>query len=125
MLWRLIEEGSMDKLKLAFTWVIIIGIIGLGLYWISKDAEKDKTETSNAMHRGYDYAKGSITDIHSYKGHSIEVKYVIKGIEYNCTEGWDKNQRHLGVGDSVSLKYAIENPKLIVTELENAYSDTP
>lgn len=111
----------MDKLKLAFTWVIIIGVIASGLYWVSNEAEKNKTETNNAMHRGYDYAKGIITDIHFYKGHTIEVKYKISGVEYICTENWDENPRHLDVGDSISLKYAIENPELIITELENNY----
>ena len=111
----------MDKLKLAFTWVIIIGVIVSGLYWISNEAEKDNSITINAINRGCDYSKGIITNMHSYKGNTIEVEYKIREVKYVCTKGWDKNPRHLGVGDSISLKYAVENANLIITELESDY----
>ena len=97
----------------------------MGFYWLAKHAEKSKTETNNGMSRGYNFAKGVITDIHYYKGRTLQVKYQISGVNYICSQGWDRNPRHLDEGDSVKLKYAIENPKLIITELENAYYDTP
>lgn len=34
----------MEKLKLALTFLIMIGVIGGLLYWISNKAEKDKTD---------------------------------------------------------------------------------
>lgn len=111
----------MDKLKLALTFGLIIGGIALGLYWISKDAEKSKSDRINAMNQGYKYSKGIISEMHFYKGHSIEVEYQIDGVYYDCTRGWDNNPRNLGVGDSVSFKYATSNPKFIMTELEDGY----
>ena len=111
----------MDKLKLALTFGIIIGVIGLGLYWVAKDAEKSKSDRMNAMSQGYKYSKGIISEMHSYKGHSIEVKYQIKGVHYESSLGWDSNPRKLGVGDSVSFRYATENPEYIITELEDDY----
>jgi uncharacterized protein (UPF0333 family) len=111
----------MDKLKLAFTFTIILGVIASGLYWISKNAEKSKSDTNEAMSHGYTYSKGIITVMHSYKGRTLEVKYQIDGVEYNCTRGWDNNPRNIGVGDSISFRFAIKNPNFIITELEDDY----
>jgi len=111
----------MEKLKLALTWVAIIGVITLGFYWISKDAEKSESEEIEAMSHGYSYSKGVISEKHSYKGRTIHVKYRIDGVEYECKRNWENNPRNLGVGDSVSFKYATDNPKIIITELEDGY----
>lgn len=111
----------MDKLKLTLTFVIIIGVIALGFYWLSKDADKSKSDTLNAIKRGYKYSKGIISDMHSYKGRTLEVKYRINGVYYDCIRNWDTNPRHLNTGDSILLKYATDNPELIVTELEDSY----
>jgi len=111
----------MEKLKLAFTWLIILGVMALGFYWVSKNAEKRKYEETKAMSHGYGYSKGIISEKHSYKGHSIRVKYQIGGIEYVCIRGWDSNPLDLGVGDSISFRYATGNHKIIITEMENDY----
>lgn len=111
----------MDKLKLALTFGIIIGVIGLGLYWVTKNAEKIEFDRINAMRRGYKYSKGIIRGMHSYKGKSVSVKYQIEGVYFESSRGWDSNPRNLGVGDSVSLRYAMENPEYIITELEDDY----
>ncbi len=111
----------MEKLKLALTFVGIILAIAFGLYWVSKDAEKSKSYRIEAMSHGYGYAKGIISEKHSYKGHSIHVKYLMNKIEYECIRGWDINPQNLGVGDSISFKYSISNSQIIVTELENDF----
>lgn len=111
----------MDKLKLALTFGIIIGLIALGLYWVSKDAKKSEFDSINAISHGYKYSKGIISRKHSYKGKSIRVKYQIEGVCYETSLGWDSNPRNLGIGDSVSFRYATENPEYIITELEDDY----
>lgn len=111
----------MEKLKLVLTFVGIIGAIALGFYWLSKDAEKSKSDRIEAMSHGYSYSKGVISAKHSYKGRTIDVKYQIGGVEYDCTRNWDNNPRNLDVGDSILFKYATDNPKIIITELENSY----
>ncbi len=111
----------MDKLKLVFTFVIMIGVIGGFLYWISNKAEKDKIDRVLHVGKSYKYSKGIIVQKHSYKGHSIDVKYKIDNVDYEYIGGWDNNPRNIGVGDSISFKYSTDNPKLIITELENSY----
>jgi hypothetical protein len=114
-------NDKMEKIKIAVTFAIIIGLIGGGLYWISKNAEKSKAESIMYMNQGYKYGKGIIIQKHSYKGRSLEVKHQINGLEYECTRNWDNNPRNIGVGDSILFKYATHNPKVIITELENDY----
>jgi hypothetical protein len=111
----------MEKLKLELTFLWIIGAIALGFYWLSKDAEKIKSYRIDAISHGYSYSKGIISAKHSYKGRTLGVKYQIGGVEYDCIRNWDNNPRNLGVGDSISFKYASDNPKIIITELENSY----
>lgn len=111
----------MDKLKLALTFGMVIGVIAIGLYWVSKNAEKSEFDRIKAMSHGYKYSKGIIWRMHSYKGKSINVKYQIEGVYYESSRGWDSNPRDLGVGDSVSFRYATENPEYIITELEDDY----
>jgi hypothetical protein len=111
----------MDKLKAVLVFVIIIIVIGSFLYWVASSVDKQKKDNIEKVEEGYKYSKGIITDIHSYKGHSIEIKYNIEGINYVYTGGWDYNPKKLNVNDSISFKYSINNPKLIITELETKY----
>jgi hypothetical protein len=115
------KNKEMDKLKLFLTFVLMAGIIAGLLYWISSYADKKKTERVTAVAKNYNYAKGVITGIHAYKGHSIEIEYTIDKVKYDYTGGWDTNPHRLGTGDSIRFKYSTANPKLIITELENAY----
>ena len=111
----------MDKLKLALTFAIMIGVIGGLLYWISNKAEKDKIDRVSYVGKSYKYSKGVIVKKHSYKGQSIAVKYKIDNVDYEYAGGWDNNPRNIDVGDSILFKYSTDNPKLIITELEDSY----
>lgn len=111
----------MEKLKVALTFLILIAIIGSFLYWIGKKADKEKNERIEEVEKEYDYSKGLILNIHSYKGHSVKVKYSINGVNYEYSGGWDNNPQKLNIGDSISFKYSVREPKLIITELEDGY----
>jgi len=111
----------MNTVKLILTFIIIVGIIVGGLYWISMNAKEEKSDKLEHINKNYEYAKGIILKKKSYKGHSIEVKYRIGNKEYNYVGGWDNNPNNLGKGDSISLRYAIDNPELILTELDKEY----
>lgn len=111
----------MDKIKLLLTFIVIVGIIGGGLYWVATNASRGKKIKMEHINKGYGYGKGIILDKKSYKGHSIEVRYQISGKEYNYSGGWDKNPRNLNVGDSIEFKYALDAPDQIITELNNEY----
>lgn len=111
----------MDRLKLVFTFVIMITIISSFLYWIGSNANEQKKARIEKVEEGFNYSKGIITDMHSHKGHSIDVSYNINGVDYKYSGGWDRNPRKLNSGDSISFKYSIAEPKVIITELEISY----
>jgi hypothetical protein len=111
----------MNKVKLVLTLTLILGICLGALYWIAKNASKSRTDKMDHINKNYSYSKGIIVGKRSFKGHSIEVKYQIGSKEYNYTGGWDSNPNNLGEGDSISFRYALDAPELIVTELHNGY----
>jgi hypothetical protein len=95
--------------------------MALGFYWLSKSAEKSKSDRISIMSHGYKYSKGIIEEKHSYKGQTVTVRCQIDGVYYDCIRNWDTNPRNIGVGDSISFKYATNNHKVIITELEYRY----
>lgn len=111
----------MEKFKLILFFVVLTGIIVLGIYWIGSNGEKEKAERINIINKNHQYTRGVVTKMFSYKGHSINVRYNVDSIEYESTTGWDFNPKGINEGDSVWVKYAIEDPRLIITELEKAY----
>ncbi|KRT16605.1 hypothetical protein ASU31_07240 [Pedobacter ginsenosidimutans] len=111
----------MNKLKVVLVFIIIIAVIGSFLYWVASNANQQKIDRIEKVEEGYKYSKGIITDIHSYKGHSIEINYNIEGINYIYSGGWDYNPKKLNVNDSILFKYSTSDPKLIITELETKY----
>lgn len=111
----------MNKVTLGLTFVVIVGIIVSALYWIANNASKSKSDKLNLINASYGYSKGIIVQKQSYKGHSIEVKYQIGNKAYKYNGGWDSNPHNLREGDSISFRYALDAPELIVTELDNGY----
>ena len=103
--------------------LVITLIVVAALFWLVKHGEKKKEIRLAAIKKHSGIVKGVIADIHYHKGRTVEVKYTIKGIVYKYGGGWDINPDHKGEGDSVLLLYAIENPELAVTELENEFKD--
>lgn len=121
-----IREGAnnktkVEKIKIALTFMLILAVVGGGLYWIASNADQEKKDRIEKVDEGYKYARGIITNIHAYKGHSIEIKYNIDGKDYEYAGGWDNNPKKLNVNDSISFRYWISDPKFIVTELETKY----
>ena len=97
--------------------VVIIGT----LYWCSERTDKKIKERIETVNKNYEYSKGIITDFHSYKGHSINIKYLISNKQYEFSGGWDKNPKALGEGDSIRFRYSLEKPDLIISELEDEF----
>lgn len=71
--------------------------------------------------RNYQIGKGIITQISSYKGHSIHIKYHVNTIEYNYEGGFATNPNGLEIADSINIKYAIDSPKYVISELDENY----
>ncbi|NRF41033.1 hypothetical protein [Pedobacter foliorum] len=113
----------MEKLKIVFTLLSITITIGLGLYWIGVNAEKEQIETSELIKEGFGESKGIITSIKYYKGRSLRVKYTLNNKVYEYSGGWDHNPKRLDVEDSISFKYSIKRPEVLITELEYEYEN--
>ena len=111
----------MDKIKLLLTIIIAISIIVGGLYWIAKSSINANINRVEHINKGFGYGKAMITDMKAYKGHSVHVRYRIGNKEYVSSVGWDKNPKDLHEGDSIDFRYALDNPELIITEMNNEY----
>ncbi|MFD0766199.1 DUF3592 domain-containing protein [Mucilaginibacter lutimaris] len=114
-------RSSAEKKMVVITIISIVVIIVGALYWLTASSDEDNKNRLQTINNSGVYAKGIITSIHSYKGHSVTVKYQAKGKEYLYDGGWDSNANHLGIGDSIRIKYAEANPSLIITELEDEF----
>ncbi|ALJ00723.1 hypothetical protein [Rufibacter tibetensis] len=110
-----------EKLKLVlFNIGLVITIIGT-LYWFMERGDEKHKIRINTVNNNYEYSKGIITDIHYYKGRTIQVKYKISEKVYEATLGWNKNPKDLDEGDSIRIRYSVEKPDLIISELEEEY----
>lgn len=101
---------------LSLTGAFLIFLCLFGIY-----SEKKKTTRIQAVNKESYSTKGIITWLRYSKGHSIRVKFLVKGKEFEYEGGWDKNPLNLGEGDSIHLRYATSNPTLAITELENEF----
>lgn len=110
----------MNKLKVGLTFVIMMGVLISIVYLYVNSGEEEDKERITIVQRGYKYGKGVITKMFHYKGHSVYVSYKINGVAYEYVGGWD-DSKGLNTGDSISFKYAISNPSMIITEVENEY----
>jgi hypothetical protein len=110
-----------EKVKLVFCVLLMAGVVVGLLYWLATDSDKANSHRIATVNQSYNYGKGIIVSMHSYKGHSITLNYAIKDSTYQFVGGWDKNPNGLGVGDSISFKYSTVDPNLVVTEMEDSY----
>ena len=110
----------MNKLKVGLTFVIMMGVLISIVYLYVNSGEEEDKERITIVQRGYKYGKGVITKMFHYKGHSVYVSYKINGVVYEYVGGWD-DSKGLNTGDSISFKYAISDPSMIITEIENEY----
>ncbi|WP_147243305.1 hypothetical protein [Chitinophaga flava] len=102
----------------------VVGIILLGVLGLMYDARISKEERESELahiNANFEYGTGIITDLKSYKGHSVHIQYKIGVNTYSQSTGWDTNPKQLKVGDSILFRYAVDSPQLIVSELQNAY----
>ncbi|KAA2238679.1 hypothetical protein F0L74_20895 [Chitinophaga agrisoli] len=111
----------MERLKVILTMTIFIGIVFSGICLIVTRAQKKKAQRIAYVNKNYSYVKGRILELHAYKSHSIVVRYRIKDKSYKYSGGWDYNPLSLNEGDSIRLRYAVDDPEQVITELEKAY----
>ncbi|MFU1857305.1 hypothetical protein ACK8HY_09830 [Sphingobacterium sp. NGMCC 1.201703] len=111
----------MDRFKLVLCNILIAGLVIGSIYWLAKTSEKEKAIRIETVNRNDRYVKGIVTQMFYHKGLSIRVKYIVDNREYENSNGWSINPNNIHEGDSIWLRYAIEDPNLFITELENEY----
>ncbi|RZL48096.1 MAG: hypothetical protein EOP00_10135 [Pedobacter sp.] len=111
----------MERLKLLLTIMLFFSLLSVGIYFYVREGEIERQHNFEMVQQNYDYAKGIITKISAYKGHSIQIKYSINNIEYTYKGGYDNNHQGLGLGDTIKIKYPIDSPQFIISELDNNY----
>ncbi|MGL5236253.1 MAG: hypothetical protein ACRC8Z_16125 [Empedobacter falsenii] len=56
----------------------------------------------------------------TYKGRSIDVRYVVHGKSYIESDGNDPKD-DVDEGDSIIVKYSTENPELMITQFNDEF----
>lgn len=111
----------MEKFKLIMFFVLLIAVFVGGIYWDSVNVKKENEFRIATVNKDYKYGRGIISSYHSYKGRSLRVKYTINKKDYEYSGGWSINPNNIYEGDSIWFRYSVEDPNLIITELEKAY----
>lgn len=111
-----------EKLKVSLTIFLFMTMVAAAIYWYVSGGQEEQKERIAIVKQDYKYGKGIITKMFYYKGHSVYVSYKINGAAYEHSGGWD-DSKGLSTGDSIKFKYAINNPSMIITELENEYKE--
>ena len=107
--------------KLIIVNLFILLIVVTGLYWIVSNHEASNNERFTGVNSQSQHSRGVIKDLTSYKGHSITLEYTVAGKNYTYNGGWDSNPKNLQIGDSINLRYSLNNPKQVITELEDEF----
>lgn len=110
-----------NKFQVFLTLLIITALVIGGLWRLAVVSDKNRAANLKVINSNFAYGKGIITKISYYKGHSLHVQYTIENVTYEHSGGWGKNPNHLGKDDSISFRYSMLKPELIVTEMENEY----
>ncbi|MGV3458929.1 MAG: hypothetical protein ACO1N9_00600 [Flavobacterium sp.] len=63
---------------------------------------------------------GVVTNKTVYKGRSITVRYEVNDVVFKESDGINENDK-VEEGDSVLVRYAIDNPALMITEFSDEF----
>jgi hypothetical protein len=97
------------------------GIIVCALFILITKGQKSRNRDLLIINQNFKFSKGIITKMFFYKSQRIRIKYKINGVVYEYQGAWDDNPRSLREGDSISFRYSVGHPNLIINELEKDY----
>ncbi len=97
--------------------ILVIVIIFVCFFYILDEIRNNDLKQIN---QNFKYTKGVVIKKTAYKGRHIRVKYKINGKEYIQSDGYDVDDV-INVGDTISVKYANDNPDLMITEYNESY----
>lgn len=100
---------------------VIICIVTIGLYYVGVNANKNITKRLEHIHNGNKTIHGLIIKRKSYKGRYFTIEYQVNGKIYEHKARIFDNTFDLGVGDSIKLKYALDDPNYVISEVERGY----
>jgi hypothetical protein len=99
--------------------LITVALTLLLFYFLFNYLDTQRTKKIELINKKFQITKGIITGKQLYKGHSIDVKYYVGNSEYNESDGLDG---HFEIGDSILVKYSIEEPNKMITECSNEFA---
>ncbi|PHK14397.1 hypothetical protein VF12_40945 [Nostoc linckia z15] len=83
-------------------------------------ADRCRQEDIRDINTNPAYTKGIVIKKTTYKGRHIRIKYFVGGKQYIESAGFEEDD-NIEVGDSIALKYSINNPELIITQFNENY----
>jgi len=95
---------------------IFITIFAVIFYLI----DETRTDDIEIINKNPKITKGIVVEKSVYKGRSIDVKYYVGGKEYIQGDGILEENK-VEVGDTVLVRYSVENPELMITQFNNKF----
>lgn len=111
----------MNKRNIYVAAAVLLIILAFQFYKSNEKTKQDSYRITE-VNKGSKPAKGVIVRNESDKyNHIFVIKYQANKADYESWVTWYSNPKGLRVGDSISFRYSIKNPQLVITELEKAY----
>lgn len=118
--FRSLKVMSETSKKMTTLLLLIITVVGALCYLVRYGSERNAQRIA-AINKGSKHTKGVIKRIFHYKGQTVTVYYQVNNVNYEYVGVWDNNPKHLGVDDTIDCRYAVSDPNMVITELENGY----
>ena len=113
-----------NKIKVVATILIFLALVSSAIYYFVEGGRETEIEnTKTQLSKGFSITKAKIIRLSSYKGHSMLISYKILGVDYENVHGWTYQKEHFNEGDSIMIKYALNDPAIAVTEFEDLYDE--
>lgn len=99
--------------------LVLFGMVSI-VYFIATSLRSERIEEIKFIKTDYKITRGIVTKKHTYKGNSVHVKYKVNGKDYEEIDGFEEKYK-FKEGDSITLKYSVTKPNLMVTEYNEEY----
>lgn len=106
-----------DKLK---SQLLVVAVVSGIFYLGSKYLENSRNEEIEYIQKNYEVVNAVVTSIKVYKGRIVRYKYIVNGITYEGADGFELGT-NIKKGDSLRVKYSIDNPKLSISEFNESW----
>ena len=90
------------------------------VYFIATSLRNEELENIKFIKKDYKTTRGIVTEKNTLKGNSIHVRYKVNGKVYDEIDGFNEKYK-FNKGDSLTLKYSITKPELMITEYNDEY----